>query len=186
MLGASWLKIYDCEIYDCAPHGCGAFARGDVSSSSKIASMNHLKGCKLNESFDPLDGYNDVERSEFKKFKNLVLAELPKSGFEITDVTLRRFFDADRNDGEFEAEESLKRLRDTLLWRKRNNVDSLRTSKPDILPLYEKMRVRQFFGFDKHSRPVQFERLGEFFNLGNASCRVLTEEYVCRANVIMR
>lgn len=136
--------------------------------------MNHLEGLKL-DSFDALNGYDREERETFEAFKKRVKTELKDVGASNVDAcTLRRFLDADRSKKVFKMDASLQRLKDALCWRKENGVDLMRTNKPKSLGAYEKLRVRQFFGKDKFNRPVQFERLGEFFNTGNASCRVLS------------
>ena len=138
--------------------------------------MNHLAGIKFDDSCDALSGYDEEARELFSDFKKQVFEQL-KGGSELSDFTLIRFLEADRHRKRgFNVKKSIERLKYTLDWREKYDVDKLRSRIPQSLKYYEAMRVRQFFGVDKLNRPVQIERLGEFFAKYNASCRVLSEE----------
>jgi len=134
--------------------------------------MNHLKGVTF--AFDALHGLTKEERRLFSIFKANLEQELPDHNLD--DTTLRRFFAADRTDNGFEINKSIIRLRHTLVWRAKEGVDSILLKPPASVKAYQALRVRCFFGVDRQHRPVQFERLGEFFALGNASNTVLSHE----------
>lgn len=140
--------------------------------NAKRYEMNHLKG--VNFSFDALSDYSDDELETFKLFKKYALEKYPQAS-SLDDGTLRRFLDADRSKKKFDVDASISRLSDTLEWRKKHDVDNVRKRKIARLNIYRKLRVRQFFGVDNAGRPVQFERLGDFFNCTNASTMVLSE-----------
>ena len=141
--------------------------------------MNHLAGLKFDDTdevCDPLYGYDKGARALFSDFKKQVFEQL-KGADHLSDFTLRRFLDSDRSRKKgFNVKKSIERLKYTLEWREKYDVDKLRSRLPKTLKYYDAMRVRQFFGADYQHRPVQIERLGEFFAKYNASCRVLSEE----------
>ena len=92
---------------------------------------------------------------------------LPASGWRaLDDVTLLRFLRADKRRDGFDHAKSMDRLLAALAWRKKTNSDLLLALPAD--DDYEHLRIRRWVGADKHGRPVQFERLGEFLCSGNA------------------
>ena len=109
---------------------------------------------------------------------------LPPSGLRaLDDVTLYRYLLADRRaDGTFEPDLSYQRLLLALEFRKRfqcddivrrlqNNIDEL--NDDDTIPLCvrkcQRLRVGIYASTDRESRPVVFERLGQFCSSGNVS-----------------
>ena len=108
--------------------------------------------------------------------------KLPQSGWRpLDDCTLYRFLLADRHkDGTFDMEASQQRLMSALQFRRHHRSDvivhNLWNNGP--LPLHiqkcKSMRVAIWAGTDCNSRPVVFERLGQFFSSGNAT--LMTEE----------
>ena len=146
--------------------------------SRNIFRMDHLQGLRFADGA-ALKGYEEEELGVFETFKETMIKDRPETKV-YSDEVFRRFLDADRIKGVFHIEESVRRMCDTIDWRRDQHVDNIRSGKQSEkfrreLSVYSKMRVRQFFGEDKFGRPVQFERLGGFFQSGNASERVLSE-----------
>jgi len=110
---------------------------------------------------------------------------LPPSGLRaLDDVTLYRYLLADRRaDGTFDADASFQRLLLALQFRKRfqcddivrrlqNNLDKLNDDDdaiPQCVRKCQRLRVGIYAGTDRESRPVVFERLGQFCSSGNVS-----------------
>ena len=143
--------------------------------------MNHLVGVDVEVPIASL--LSDGEEAAFASFKKNHLAHadadaseaptwtlstdsLPASGWRaLDDVTLLRFLRADQRGGVFNADASQSRLSQALAWRKRMRLDDA-----TLLPRhneYAELRVRQWVGLGHESRPVQFERLGDFLTSGN-------------------
>ncbi|KAL7539278.1 hypothetical protein ACHAXR_009148 [Thalassiosira sp. AJA248-18] len=102
--------------------------------------------------------------------------DLPSSGLRpLDDATLYRYLLADRlGDGTFDEEASYQRLISALQFRKQYKCDVIVQNiiSSDIPPKIQKaqrLRVGIWAGVDEESRPVVFERLGQFFSSGNAS-----------------
>lgn len=142
--------------------------------------MNHLAGVVEVPIASLL---SDGEEAAFASFKKSYLAHadadtseaptwtlsadrLPASGWRALDeVTLLRFLRADQRGGVFNAAASQSRLLQALAWRKQMRLDDA-----TLLPRHEEyaeLRVRQWVGLGHESRPVQFERLGDFLTSGN-------------------
>lgn len=107
----------------------------------------------------------------------IAYTELPESGIRpVDDVTLRRFLLADRNHrtNAFDVDASYTRLIDALKFRKEYKCDEVVSNlssniTPDKVRECRKLRVACWAGLDHESRPVVFERLGQFFSSGNAN-----------------
>ncbi|KAK1742196.1 CRAL/TRIO domain-containing protein [Skeletonema marinoi] len=108
--------------------------------------------------------------------------KLPPSGWRpLDDCTLYRFLLADRQkDGIFDTEASFQRLMAALQFRREYRSDVIvhniwnNLSPPAHVQKCKAMRVAIWAGTDYNSRPVVFERLGQFFSSGNAA--LMTEE----------
>jgi hypothetical protein len=108
--------------------------------------------------------------------------KLPPSGWRpLDDCTLYRFLLADRQkDGTFDIEASYQRLMVALQFRRQYGSDVIvhniwnNLSPPTHVQKCSRMRVAIWAGTDHNSRPVVFERLGQFFSSGNAT--LMTEE----------
>lgn len=108
--------------------------------------------------------------------------KLPPSGWRpLDDCTLYRFLLADRQkDGTFDTEASYQRLMAALQFRRHYQSDVIVHNIWNDLPppahvqKCKAMRVAIWAGTDYNSRPVVFERLGQFFSSGNAA--LMTEE----------
>eukprot|EP00964_Phaeocystis_antarctica_P048946 scaffold28344_cov64-Phaeocystis_antarctica.AAC.3 len=142
--------------------------------------MNHLAGVVEVPIASLL---TDGEEAAFASFKKSHLAHadadaseaptwtlstdrLPASGWRALDeMTLLRFLRADQRGGMFNADASQSRLLQALAWRRQMRLDDA-----TLLPRhdeYGELRVRQWVGLGHESRPVQFERLGDFLTSGN-------------------
>lgn len=110
--------------------------------------------------------------------------QLPHSGLRsLDDITLYRFLVADRlSDGSFDVELSYQRLLSTLEFRKQYKSDVIvsNISSSNIPPHIQscrRLRVGKCAGVDNLSRPVVFERLGQFFSSGNVN-KVSQEDWI--------
>jgi len=102
--------------------------------------------------------------------------QLPQSGLRpLDDITLYRYLLADRrSDGTFDTDASYQRLLSALQFRKQYKceviVQNLASSTiPTDIKKCMRLRVGIWAGVDNQSRPVVFERLGQFFSSGNVS-----------------
>ena len=110
--------------------------------------------------------------------------KLPPSGWRpLDDCTLYRFLLADRRkDGTFDEEASYLRLMAALQFRRQYRSDDIvhnmcnDVQPPAHVQKCQAMRVAIWAGTDYKSRPVVFERLGQFFSSGNAT-RMTMEEW---------
>ena len=143
--------------------------------------MNHLAGLHV----PPTPGLKPGEEAALAAFKKEHFAHadadlsatpvwsiepeaLPASGWRsLDDMTLLRFLRADKRDGKYDAEASRARLARALAWRKTMRLDATLAAPPPRHDEYLQLRVRRWVGLDHKARPVQFERLGQFFASGN-------------------
>mmetsp|Transcript_23028 Transcript_23028/g.42266 ORF Transcript_23028/g.42266 Transcript_23028/m.42266 type:complete len:331 (-) Transcript_23028:312-1304(-) len=100
--------------------------------------------------------------------------QLSPSGLRLLDdITLYRYLLADRlGDGTFDANASYQRLLAALQFRKQHTchviVQHLTSCNiPPNIQKCQRLRVGIWAGVDRQSRPVVFERLGQFFGSGN-------------------
>ena len=100
----------------------------------------------------------------------------PSGWRPLDDCTLYRFLLADRQkDGTFDMEASYLRLMAALQFRREYRSDVIvhninnNLSPPTHVLKCKTMRVAICAGTDHNSRPVVFERLGQFFSSGNAT-----------------
>ena len=112
-------------------------------------------------------------------------SELPESGMRpVDDITLRRFLLADRNHSTdaFDVDASYTRLIDAFKFRKEYKCDEVVSNlsssiTPERVRVCQRLRVACWAGVDRESRPVVFERLGQFFSSGNAM-RVEIDDWI--------
>ncbi|KAL7540099.1 hypothetical protein ACHAWF_006592, partial [Thalassiosira exigua] len=109
--------------------------------------------------------------------------DLPPSVLRpLDDVTLYRYLLADRrSDGTFDEVASFRRLLEALKFRRERGCDEVaRNLASDRIPATmrrcRRLRVGVYAGVDDRSRPVVFERLGQFLLSGNAT-KVTHEEW---------
>eukprot|EP00471_Norrisiella_sphaerica_P004243 CAMPEP_0184487404 /NCGR_PEP_ID=MMETSP0113_2-20130426/10021_1 /TAXON_ID=91329 /ORGANISM="Norrisiella sphaerica, Strain BC52" /LENGTH=399 /DNA_ID=CAMNT_0026869709 /DNA_START=74 /DNA_END=1270 /DNA_ORIENTATION=+ len=74
-----------------------------------------------------------------------------------TDSTLKRFLKA----RECDLEAAYKMYTNCLKWRRENNIDKILEKEPEKMKLYKKLVACKNHGFDKHGRPVYYERVGK-------------------------
>ena len=126
----------------------------------------HLAGVELTTPLDLDALLTERERPLFDQFKER-MADVPT----LDDITLVRFLRADS----CKLDKSEARLRKTLAWRAENSVDDILANPPRRSEQYTRLRVRGWMGEDSQGRPVQFERLGQFFGSGNVNALTTTE-----------
>ena len=137
-------------------------------------SLRYLQGVQLADTLDVKTILRrEDERQAFTAFKGL----MSDVSDQLDDLTLVRFLRADTGN----LVKSEARLRSTLAWRAARKVDSVLDSPPRHTELYNRLRIRRWMGHDPAGRPVQFERLGQFFGSGN--CRAFTKEEWLQATV---
>jgi len=73
-----------------------------------------------------------------------------------TDITLRRFLKA----RDYDLEAAYKMYTNCLKWRKDNDIDHILDKEPEKLATYNKLISSKNHGFDKHGRPIYYERVG--------------------------
>ena len=101
----------------------------------KKKQMNHLQEIKFDDSCDALSGYDEESRALFSDFKKQVFEQL-KGGSELSDFTLVRFLEADKHRKKgFNVKKSIERLKYTLDWREKYDVDNLRSARNLILSI---------------------------------------------------
>ena len=132
--------------------------------------MNHLSHPSISEelqkkfSEDILGEVLDTDalREGFKELRKQYDAEMPD--YTVDDATIAQFLRADTKGKKVNVGKSLKRLLDTVAFRKKIDIDR-RLAENDAFPhqeRYKKTRVRVWLGVDKENRPLIVERVGKF------------------------
>ena len=112
--------------------------------------MDHLRGLDIKDG-EALVGYDEEELGVFKTFKETMMKDRPETK-AYSDEVFRRFLDADRIKGVFHVDTSVKRMSDTIDWRKDQNVDGIRSGK-----MSASFR-RELSVYQKNARQTVFRR----------------------------
>jgi len=155
---------------DFAAPGADGFA---AAAAEGLSGMCFLAGLGLDEMIGQDLGADERAALERLRSETLpaALAQVgPVSFGAVDEFTLLRFLRADN----FRPELAAARLVKMLQWRADNRVDHILAESPACLPVYKRLRVRLFPGWDRNGNIVMLERIGEFF--GSDSGNQLSRE----------